>query len=502
MELKNPYVGPRTYTREESHLLFGRDREGRDLARLVATERIVLFYAQSGAGKSSLIQARLIPLLEQDEFEVLPIGRLSGGQQESGPVDNIYIHNLVASLIRQELAAGTANSLTLTHFIGGLHREGDGYLFRDDLQPTSLQQEEQLRQQVLIIDQFEELFSTHAESWQKRADFFHQVAEAIEDHPTLRIMLAMRQDFIGLLDPYVSHLPNRLRARYPMNPLEREAALAVVKRPVEALRPFAPGVAEKLVDDLSSIRVLKPDGTYERETGQYVEPSQIQVVCYSLWETLPAGSLTITEQDLNRVGDVNQSLGEFYAQRVRQAAQRGAASERQIRTWFEKYLITPERSRTIVVQDASELVGGLPPQVVRGLSELVRAERRGGVVFYELSHDRLVDPILENNRKWYAEHSSPLQRQASLWDSERRAESFLLSGQALEELEKWADRNPDEITGLEKSFLETSRIHQTVVAQHSSARRDRQLRAVIAGLILLTIVAFFIGYYLGLTLTK
>ena len=51
----NPYVGPRTFQKNEGHLFFGRDRETRDLLSLVSAEKLVLFYAQSGAGKSSLI---------------------------------------------------------------------------------------------------------------------------------------------------------------------------------------------------------------------------------------------------------------------------------------------------------------------------------------------------------------------------------------------------------------------------------------------------------------
>ena len=57
----NPYVGPRTFSREQGGLFFGREQEARDLLGRVISERLLLFYAQSGAGKSSLINARLIP---------------------------------------------------------------------------------------------------------------------------------------------------------------------------------------------------------------------------------------------------------------------------------------------------------------------------------------------------------------------------------------------------------------------------------------------------------
>ena len=58
----NPYVGPRAFQTGEK--LYGRDHELRDLLDLLIAERIVLLYSPSGAGKSSLIQAGLIPHLQ------------------------------------------------------------------------------------------------------------------------------------------------------------------------------------------------------------------------------------------------------------------------------------------------------------------------------------------------------------------------------------------------------------------------------------------------------
>src|SRR5512143_2589154 len=91
----NPYVGPRTFTEAQGHLFFGREREASDLYARVLSERLVLFYAQSGAGKSSLINTRLIPKLREYGYAVLPVARV-GGELPSGAteVDNVYLFNL------------------------------------------------------------------------------------------------------------------------------------------------------------------------------------------------------------------------------------------------------------------------------------------------------------------------------------------------------------------------------------------------------------------------
>ena len=97
----NPYVGPRTFSYEQRDLFFGREREARDLLARVLSERLLLFYAQSGAGKSSLLHTRLIPQLEEEKgFVVLPVARVSG-ELPAGVdrVDNIFAYNLMLSVV-------------------------------------------------------------------------------------------------------------------------------------------------------------------------------------------------------------------------------------------------------------------------------------------------------------------------------------------------------------------------------------------------------------------
>ncbi len=95
---KNPYVGPHPFQPEQSHLFFGREREASELLALVIANRVVLFFAQSGAGKTSLINARLIPELQGKGFEVLPTGRVSGELPGKFAVANIFVFNLMAYL--------------------------------------------------------------------------------------------------------------------------------------------------------------------------------------------------------------------------------------------------------------------------------------------------------------------------------------------------------------------------------------------------------------------
>src|SRR3954452_3483874 len=62
-----PYVGARPI--ETGEPIFGREREIPDLYYKLCAERIVLLHSPSGAGKSSLLQAGLIPRM-REEFDV------------------------------------------------------------------------------------------------------------------------------------------------------------------------------------------------------------------------------------------------------------------------------------------------------------------------------------------------------------------------------------------------------------------------------------------------
>jgi WD40 repeat protein len=457
----NPYVGPRTFTTQEREFFFGRDRESQDLLSVVIIERLVLFYAQSGAGKSSLINTRLIPGLIEEEYQVLPVGRLLGESVKKTDADNIYVYNLITSLIKRKVDESSVSRLTLSRFLAGLDYEAEqGYFYNESLapEPSGDDRETDLKV-VLIIDQFEELFTTHQEEWRKREDFFRQLAKALDDFPNLSIVLVMRDDYVAVLDPYVYLLPGKLRGRYYMQRLGHAAAREAVEGPAaKQNRPFVPEVAEKLVNDLSSVKVRMPNGNLELQPGQYVEPVQLQVICSSLWEKLDPKATRITQGLVEEyVGDVNTALGAYFSNRVHEVAaglkdQSRDVSEYEIRQWFETRLITSDGIRNMVAQVPGGKSGGLEDSIVQEFvrrGDLVRAEKRGGAAFYELTHDRLIEPILQNNREWFENESDLIQKRVAVWLQQGRSTSFLLRGKDLRtarELAKTRTPTEDEKT--------------------------------------------------------
>ena len=90
----NPFVGPRPFTEDDEARFFGREREAADVFSLVVAHRAVLLYAQSGAGKSSLVRARTVPALRLRGYEILPLARV-GGAANRAAAGNVYVASTV-----------------------------------------------------------------------------------------------------------------------------------------------------------------------------------------------------------------------------------------------------------------------------------------------------------------------------------------------------------------------------------------------------------------------
>ena len=481
----NPYIGPRTFSPAEAHKFFGRNREARNLIGMIVSHRTMLFYAQSGAGKSSLINAKVIPGLTHEGFEMLPVGRVSGQNGLDTDVENIFVYNLISSLHRKKEEPPIFSSITLSAFldnlvqIDGVFAYDDQYVYPEDAE---------LKPRVLLIDQFEEILTTNTPFWEERDVFFQQLGEAMALDDQLWVVMAMREDFIAGLDPYRHHFENGLRDRFYMQQLDREAALEAIMKPAEgAKRPFTPHAAEILVDNLREIRQRRTVG--ERFLGAYVEPVQLQAVCYQMWEKLkehPGGQITV--QDVEAYADVNEALINFYEDTIADTVANTDVSEPDLRKWFDVSLITQAGTRNMVYR-GNKTTGELPTPIadyVKG-KFILRENVRPGGIWYELVHDRFVKPILKANREW--RKGQPLIRLAERWVKADRDAMYLLGRRQLAEYtkrnENWKALGPLIIAYAETSqkalaeadALEQEEVRQQELEQQRALAAAEQTRA-------------------------
>lgn len=389
-----PYVGPRPFTRSEQNIFFGREQEVRRLSALVGAYATVLLYAQSGAGKSSLINAGLIPALETEEMQVLMPVRVGvkSVNYQSSAVSNIYVFNAITSWIDTDDLPENIAHRTLAAHLASLPRPVDEF--------------DVALNRILIFDQFEELFTTFPERRQDREDFFQQINFALQEDPNLSVIFSMREDYIAELDPYQDILPGRLQHRYRLERLRRDAALEAVQRPVEnTIRHFEVGVVEQLVDDLLNVQIINDEGDTTTYQDEFVEPVVLQVVCDNLWQRLPETTESITSDAVREYAQVNDALMRYYDYCLNETIRRAGLPDLtrgHLRDWFGNVLITQGDTRRPGVYQGDEETGGLPNAAVAELEKLhiIRAERSGNARYIELSHDRFIEPIRRANAKY------------------------------------------------------------------------------------------------------
>ena len=219
--------------------------------------------------------------------------------------------------------------------------------------------------------------------------------------PLLKVVFIIREEYLAHLEKYCSILPDRLRIRFHLEPLRKDAALSAIEGPLIRFgyTEVAHQVAERIVDDLLKTQVEDVFGSIVETSGEYVEPVYLQVVSQRLWRKgLPADQKSISKTAL---GNVNEALEEFFTDAIKSTAKQTGMKEGIIRDWCEKKLITSTGTRGIVHREAA-LTGGISNHVIDLLEQkyLVRRERRAGASWYELTHDRLLKPILDSNKKW------------------------------------------------------------------------------------------------------
>jgi hypothetical protein len=462
-EDSNPYVGPRPFRIGET--LYGRDQESKALVQLLIPERIVLLHSPSGAGKTSLIQARLVPYLETEGFSALPVIEV-GSHPLSKQVKprNRYV---LSALVRLE--SNLPAKLQMP--------------FQDLAKLTMLDYlKERLadsQRAVLIFDQFEEILTQDPTDTDVKHDFFEQIGEVLSNRYRWALF-AIREEYIGALEPYQNAVPTRLKTTFRLNLLTKTDAVEAIQKPARQHDvDFLDEAANQLVDDLRTRRILGSNGKIDKILGDTIEPVQLQVICHRLWLKSRLNPKQIGTPDLEGF-DVNSALADYYAENVGTAARDTSVDERTIRDWVDDHLIITKlgiRGQVLRGPNRSE---GLDNRVILLLvkAHLLREEKWRDTTWYVLTHDRLIDPIRSDNQTWREQHLKPFQRRADQWQQLGQPNNFLLRDHELSEAEILA--NTLALTKVEKSYLTKSREAQRAretLEEHRRKAQIEQLRA-------------------------
>ncbi len=394
------YAGARPFgdTDLERKLFHGRGRESETLYNLILAERMVVLYGRSGVGKTSLLNAGVLERIRQAEY--LPLyARVNDPSR--GPLEGVF-DSVAAGAVQGGVEFVCGSKASLLAFFA----------------TSEFWKEDTLLTPVLIIDQFEELFTLQQPK--ARRAFAEELGRLLRggagqggagatgrsgrgySTPAMKIVLSIREDFLGELEELAPRIPHILNTRFRVTPLGREQAKEAIEKPASlvdsrlATRAFSfgPGTIEGIVNFLSR---------RQREAGSRVEvePFQLQLVCQhveSMVRRRPSAG-PVTLQDLGGHTGLSKMLGQFYDTQIssiRQWRFRG-----RLRRLCERGLMNAQGRRLSL--EENEIIRGYRVSAASlqhlSAARLLRTEPRLGSLYYELGHDSLVEPILEARRR-------------------------------------------------------------------------------------------------------
>ncbi|MET9284161.1 nSTAND1 domain-containing NTPase [Nocardia beijingensis] len=441
---ESPYPGLDAFSESEAGAFFGRDRDIRRLLDRVQGEqadllRCIAIVGPSGSGKSSLVQAGLVPRLTARRGRWVVLPRVVPGPEP------------LRSLARALVEGGLDGS------VGAVERElsRDTDHLRDCLERLRAKAAHRSPQLLLVVDQAEELVTARSEDEERR--YLTMIERVLRTCPWACVILVFRSEFLThfLSGPHAELFEHPV----PVAVLPTSALHEVIERPADA----------------AGVRFDPPDLVRQMvgETGSGEALPLLAWTLMELWERKGARTV-ITEADYQASGGVLGALSARANSVTEDLVRRGAVEDRILDTLLRFFHLEGSSFTRRQVNDAT-----LSPDDRRIVAAFVQARLlsadsgpQSDGVFYQVTHEALIRhwaPLrqLAETRRAGLEQLSRLERWARDWAESERADEFLLAGARLEAaLGWWADAGADaQAVPTVEEFLQRSTRADRVTAE-------------------------------------
>ena len=454
-----PYKGLEAFQPGDAALFFGReDQVDQVLDRLLAA-RFLAVIGPSGCGKSSFVRAGLVAAITEVS------------EQDGAPVRTVV------------LTPGEHPLDELARQISGV--AADGALLRADDWRTDPQRLARVTRDagpgglVVVIDQFEELFTQCA----VRADR-HSFVDALlatwrDPASSVSVILTLRADFYGHLTEFPELADAVCTHQELLRPMMRRDLLRAIEQPAELCRlQLQPGLAQTMLDDLED------------------EPGALPLLSHALLETWAQREVTtLTIGGYRRVGSVRGAIAQTAESTYQCLVEGDQAIARSIFLRLTDVGDGTEPTRRRVERADIGAPGhssGTVDLVLNRLAEarLLTIEQDTVVLAHEalIRHWHRLRGWIEADRDNLLLHRR-LTDAAREWDALQREPAALYRGARLSAAREWAIDHNDELSGLEHDFLDAS--------QASEQRATRRLRVLAAGLATLAAIAMGLAVVAG-----
>jgi glutamine cyclotransferase len=269
-DARQPYKSLYAYTLSDVGRFYGREKATEELLRAVGQDALTVLHGDSGVGKTSILQAGLSShLLANSHLPIFVTVR-----QRS---------------INEEVKRALLPDLYLTPTLSAMSLRGFMHELQGIVGPNTII--------VLILDQFEAIFSTTFSELIRQSDF-EELRACIAD-PTLsiRIVISIRDDLFGKLTSFESDIVKPYENHCLLSPLTLEEARDVaVCSAAYAEITYESGLVTTILADFAT---------------EEITPSQLQIVFSTLAEQLPPDCSQITYEQYGEAGRVDGILTNY-----------------------------------------------------------------------------------------------------------------------------------------------------------------------------------------------
>lgn len=412
------YPGATPFSKQQSRIFYGRDKDIDKLLTLIQVEKKVLLYSKSGLGKTSLLEAGVLPRLPE-YFAPISIRLFAFKEGAETPVERVInaLKSVIGDLDKKQ-------DTVLDHIIGDNPENKTLWYYFKKAQLLEQQKEGEAQQKIftLVFDQFEELFSFPkkdiedfktqlyeltelslpdrfavliAQNRRKNKELFsRETIGVLHKKNEIKTIFAIRSDRLSLLNNLSDKLPDIQSTFYELLPLTYDQARQAIVNPAMDSDPgfetppfeFHKAAIDKIIHELS-------DGGTEN-----IETTQLQIVCHRIEEIATekhtGGAIEIEVDDLPEFKNIFLN---FYFDSINRLQEENRDKAKRL---IEDELIRNHQRISLDEEICKEY---LDEKELRNLvdTHLLRSERNTfGRFSYEVSHDTLVEPILESRKKY------------------------------------------------------------------------------------------------------
>lgn len=427
--MRSRYPGVHPFQVEDHDIFFGRQKDITKLIHYIQVEPLVVLHSKSGMGKSSLINAGLIPSLSKKrKFDPLLIRffAFNSSIRVADQTQN-HSHTPVGKTIQAlaEHTSGKDGSHSTLQALMKLKDQHDSLWL--SLKILQLQTSNEQRT-FLIFDQFEELFTYPSKeilsfkqqladvlytkipsairtalepsydglTQEEEVELFKQYATLIHElEKPLRvsILFAIRSDRINLLGEMSDYIPQINKKWFGLEALTPFQAEEAILNP--AYLPQAK-IFKTPVFDFENAAIDKILSFLTRGGEEEIESFQLQILCDFFEKKAQKHKLSLIK--VEDVGNLEEVYANYYRDKLLEIdswADRDAAQK-----LIEEGLISsqsPTPKRITLDETTIEESFGMDSELLETLvnTRIIRAVPNSlGGRSYEVSHDTLISPIL------------------------------------------------------------------------------------------------------------